>query len=168
MNSHWQSERDAVLLSRIRLCMARGLSRRGAARTVGIGLPKVNALLDLNEETEDTKRREPCAKRKRCIECGAPAVDVLYRHMDDGSVIKRPLCRKHMCPDPTPRQREAELWYHISRSLGSNLGQAQGSGHNDSVSLSAFLKLLNAAMQKHGLNPDTPTAALFGSAATGR
>jgi hypothetical protein len=157
MSLDWQSERDAVLLARIRLCLARGLSRRGAALTIGIGLPKVHELLDLNEETEDTKRREPCAQRKRC-KCGAPAVDV---------VGGKPLCRRHMCPSPTRAQLAAERAYHFTRTIGSNLGQACGPGHNDSISLTAFNRLLNAAMLKHGLNPDVPTAALFGSAAHG-
>jgi len=157
MSLDLQSERDAVLLSRIRLCLASGLSRRGASRTVGVGLPKVSALLDLLDETEDTKRREPCAKRKRC-KCGAPAVDV---------VGGKPLCRRHMCPSPTRSQLAAERAYHFTRTLGSNLGQACGSAENDSISLSAFNRLLDAAMLKHGLNPDVPITALFGSAAHG-
>lgn len=156
MSAGWISERDAARHDRIRSYLSRGISRRGAARAMGLGLSVVNRLLAGPLETEDVLRIEPCARRKRCAECGGPAVDI---------AAGRPLCRECMCPEPSNEYMVTERMYYTMRGAGSNLALEMGSVKNDSISLTAFNAKLNAAMKRIGLDPDVPQSLAFGQLA---
>ena len=116
----------------------------------------VNRLLDVNVATKDMLRREPCAKGKRCAECGDPAVDI---------EAGRPLCRECMCPDPSVEYLVAERLYYTMRGEGSNMAREMGAVKNDAISLTAFNAKLNAAMKKIGLDPGVPQEMVFGKLA---
>jgi len=141
----------------VRAQLRRGLSRRAAARALGVPLSAVDAILrdsvdPFEQFAADRNFREVGARGKRCAECGAPAAD----HLGG-----RPLCREHLCPDPDPDEERERHFLRMPSALGAIAGkdrdEAGGAKFKD------LERALDAACARHGIPSCAHLGLLFGT-----